>query len=117
MGIFGFVENILTAGVKVVVTPLTVVKDIVEGEPLTTTGAVLESAKDDVEDAFDAIDCLFLPNFQGTIGAVAKTEEGFRVDGNLSPKDMAMSEAVEHKFKSNKRVEKIKSMIKNKKNK
>lgn len=30
----------------------------------------------DVEDAFDAIDCLFVPNFKGTIGAVAKTEEG-----------------------------------------
>ena len=27
-------------------------------------------------DAFDAIDCLFVPNFKGTIGAVAKTEEG-----------------------------------------
>jgi hypothetical protein len=30
----------------------------------------------DVEDAFDSVDCLFLPNFQGTIGVVAKTEEG-----------------------------------------
>lgn len=57
-----------------------------------------------------------LPRYNLNIN-VAKTEEGFRVDGNLSPKDMAMSEAVEHKFKSNKRVEKIKSMIKNKKNK
>ena len=38
----------------------------------------------DVEDAFDAIDCLFLPNFQGTIGAVAKTEEGdFSTDFHL----------------------------------
>jgi hypothetical protein len=39
----------------------------------------------DVEDAFDAIDCLFLPNFQGTIGVVAKTEEGdFSTDFSLS---------------------------------
>jgi hypothetical protein len=38
----------------------------------------------DVEDAFDAIDCLFVPNFKGTIGAVAKTEEGdFSTDFNL----------------------------------
>ena len=39
----------------------------------------------DVEDAFDAIDCLFVPNFKGTIGAVAKTEEGdFSTDFDLS---------------------------------
>jgi hypothetical protein len=38
----------------------------------------------DVEDAFDAIDCLFLPGFQGTIGVVAKTEEGdFSTDFHL----------------------------------
>ena len=38
----------------------------------------------DVEDAFDAIDCLFVPNFKGTIGAVAKTEEGdFSTDFHL----------------------------------
>ena len=38
----------------------------------------------DVEDAFDAIDCLFLPNFKGKIGAVAKTEEGdFSTDFHL----------------------------------
>jgi hypothetical protein len=38
----------------------------------------------DVEDAFDAIDCLFVPNFKGTIGAVVKTEEGdFSTDFNL----------------------------------
>jgi hypothetical protein len=34
---------------------------------------------------FDAIDCLFVPNFKGTIGAVAKTEEGeFSTDFDLS---------------------------------
>ena len=38
----------------------------------------------DVEDAFDAIDCLFVPNFKGTIGAVVKTEEGdFSTDFHL----------------------------------
>ncbi len=35
-------------------------------------------------DAFDVIDCLFLSNFQGTIGVVAKTEEGeFATDFEL----------------------------------
>jgi hypothetical protein len=39
----------------------------------------------DVEDAFDAIDCLFVPGFKGTIGVVAKTEEGdFSIDFNLN---------------------------------
>jgi hypothetical protein len=34
--------------------------------------------------SFDAIDCLFVPNFKGTIGAVAKTEEGeFSTDFHL----------------------------------
>lgn len=40
---------------------------------------------DDVEDAFVAIDCLFVPNFKGTIGVVAKTEEGkFTTDFKLN---------------------------------
>ena len=39
----------------------------------------------DVEDAFDVIDCLFVPNFKGTIGVVAKTEDGeFSTDFDLS---------------------------------
>lgn len=38
-----------------------------------------------LEFAFDGIDCLFVPNFKGTIGAVVKTEEGdFSTDFDLS---------------------------------
>lgn len=34
--------------------------------------------------SFDAIDCLFVPNFKGTIGVVAKTEDGdFSIDFHL----------------------------------
>lgn len=49
---FGFIENMVKAGVKVVVSPLAVVKDVVDGEPFETTDAVLTSAKEDVEEAF-----------------------------------------------------------------
>lgn len=50
---FGFLGNVLSATVKVAVTPLAVVKDVIDGEPLETTGNVLESAKNDLDDAFD----------------------------------------------------------------
>ena len=55
MGFFGFIGNIASAGVKVVLTPVAVVKDVVDGEPLETTQDLLESAHDDVEDAFDEL--------------------------------------------------------------
>ena len=50
---FGFISNIVYATVKVAVTPLAVVKDIVEAEPFETTSDLLESAVDDVSEAFD----------------------------------------------------------------
>ncbi len=53
MGLFGFLSNITSATVKTVVTPIAIVKDVVEGEPFETTGDLLSSALDDVGDAFD----------------------------------------------------------------
>ncbi len=53
MEILGFVTGLASATIKVVVTPLAIVKDVVEGEPLETTSDLLESAKDDIEEAFD----------------------------------------------------------------
>ncbi len=50
---FGFLLNTVSSVVKVAVSPLAVVKDIVDGEPFETTEALLESAKDDIDDAFD----------------------------------------------------------------
>ncbi len=50
---FGFLGNIVSATVKVAVTPLAVVKDVVDGEPFETTSDVLESAVEDIEDIFD----------------------------------------------------------------
>lgn len=55
MGLFGALGNLVSATVKVAVTPLTVTKDILEGEPFETTGDVLDSAADDVGDAIDEI--------------------------------------------------------------
>lgn len=55
MGIFGFLADLSSAVVKVAVTPLAVVKDVVEGEPFETTGNLLESAIDDISDAFDEL--------------------------------------------------------------
>ncbi len=53
MGLFGFLANLGSATVKTVVTPLAIVKDVVDGEPFETTGNLLESAGDDVDNAFD----------------------------------------------------------------
>lgn len=54
MEILGFVTGLASATIKVAVTPLAIVKDVVDGEPsLDTTSDLLESAQDDVEDAFD----------------------------------------------------------------
>ena len=50
---FGFLENIVSAAIKVAMTPLAVVKDIAEGEPFESTGDLLESARDDLSDAID----------------------------------------------------------------
>jgi len=50
---FGFLSNLVSATIKVAVTPLAVVKDVVEGEPLETTGELLESAGEDIADTID----------------------------------------------------------------
>ena len=55
MGLFDFVGNALSGTVKVAITPLAVVKDIVDGEPLETTADNLESAGEDFEEAFDSL--------------------------------------------------------------
>ncbi len=55
MGFFGFVKNIASSAIKVVATPVTAVKDIIDGEPLTSTSDLISSALDDVNDATDEI--------------------------------------------------------------
>ena len=45
--------NLLSAAIKVAVTPLAVVKDVVDGEPLTNTSELLGSALDDVNTMLD----------------------------------------------------------------
>jgi hypothetical protein len=57
-----------------------------------------------------------LPKYNLVVN-VAKTGEGFQMDGKLIPKDKAIAEAVEHKIKTNKRLGNVKKMIKNKKTK
>ena len=52
----GFFSNILGATVKTVLTPVAVVKDVVNiatGEEADATKNLLQSANDDVSDAFD----------------------------------------------------------------
>ena len=55
MGLFNFVANIASAAVKVVISPVAIVSDIVEGEPFDKTSEILGSAIDDVDEAFDEI--------------------------------------------------------------
>lgn len=52
----GFLGNILGAGIKVALTPVTILKDVVDiadGEVPTATATILASAADDVVDAVD----------------------------------------------------------------
>ncbi len=52
----GFLSNMFSATVKTVLTPVTVVKDVVNvvsDEEPDTTKRLLESASDDVEDGFE----------------------------------------------------------------
>ena len=54
----GFFGNILSATVKVVLTPVAIVKDsanIVMGKDVDATKKLMESAKDDVSDALDSL--------------------------------------------------------------
>lgn len=52
----GFFSNIISAAVKTTLTPLAIVKDavnVVTGEEVDATKELLESAKDDVQEATD----------------------------------------------------------------
>ncbi len=52
----GFLSNVLTAGVKTILTPLAVVKDgltVLNGEPADTTKELLDSIGDNLKDAVD----------------------------------------------------------------
>ena len=52
----GFFSNIISATVKTVLTPVAVVKDVVNvatGEEVEATKKLLQSAREDAEDAFD----------------------------------------------------------------
>lgn len=54
----GFFSNILSATVKTVLTPVAIVKDVVNvatGEEADATKGLLSSAGEDVEDAIDDI--------------------------------------------------------------
>lgn len=59
MGLFGFVADLTSAAVKVVVSPIAVVVDVVTlpiaDEPFSNTGNVLGSAMEDLSDAVDEI--------------------------------------------------------------
>jgi hypothetical protein len=50
---FGFLGSIVSATIKTVVTPLAIVKDVVTGTPFETTEEVIDSIKDDIEEAFE----------------------------------------------------------------
>lgn len=50
----GFLSNIFSAGVKTILTPIVIVKDVVDvakGEEPENTKNLIESAGDDVQDA------------------------------------------------------------------
>ena len=54
----GFLSNLVSATVKTVITPVAIVKDVVNvvtGEEADSTKKHIESIADDVEDAFDDI--------------------------------------------------------------
>ena len=50
----GFLSNLLSSGIKTIITPVAVIKDVVDaatGEEPTTTKKLLESAFEDLEEA------------------------------------------------------------------
>lgn len=56
MGLFGFIENIVTATVKtVVVAPIAIVTDVLDSTPFEKTGDILDSAVNNVTDAIDEL--------------------------------------------------------------
>lgn len=57
-----------------------------------------------------------LPKYTLNVNVI-KDENGFKLEGSLTPKDQKVQEAYDYKTKSNKRVKKVKEMIKSKKKK
>ena len=58
MGLFDFVTNVVSATVKVAITPIAVAKDVynvVTDQEVDATKSLLESAGDDLSDAADEI--------------------------------------------------------------
>lgn len=59
MSLLGFLFNGTKAIVKIAISPIVAIDDIIEGEPFEKTGIVLESAIEDVEDSGDELLDLF----------------------------------------------------------
>ena len=58
MGLFGFIGDVASAGIKTVLTPVAVVKDavsVVIGDEPTATEKLIESIGESLEDAGDEI--------------------------------------------------------------
>ena len=58
MGLFGFLGEITTAAVKAAITPLAVVKDVVDvatGNEAENTTKLIESIGDNIEEGFDKL--------------------------------------------------------------
>jgi hypothetical protein len=58
MGLFGFIGEIASAAVKVVASPIAIVKDasdILEGNEANNTSNLIESIGDNIEDGFDKL--------------------------------------------------------------
>lgn len=49
----GFLGNLIGGVLKVAVSPIAVVKDVVDGTPFETTENVLDSARESIVDALD----------------------------------------------------------------
>jgi hypothetical protein len=49
----GFLGNLIGGAIKVVITPIAIVKDVVDDTPFETTGDVLGSAGNSLENALD----------------------------------------------------------------
>lgn len=68
----------------------------------------------DLSKGFDRGDDL--PKYKLSVD-VGKDESGYNLRGKLEPQNASIAEAVENKIKSSKRIDKVKKIIKDKKNK
>jgi len=58
MGLFGFIGEVTSAAIKVAVTPIAVVKDVVDiagGDEAENTKKLIKSAGKDIEKGFDKL--------------------------------------------------------------